>query len=405
MKILRLLSSLFAATLLAAGLAGAEDTIVLGTSLSITGKYSISGKGARDGYELAVRRVNEKGGVKIGGKSYKLKFIFEDDASDAAKGAQIFEKLMTKDALRFMVGPYSTPLTGPTSEVTEKHGGIMIDCCGADRALFRRGYKGFFGVLSTAEKYLSPAVDLLASAAENSGKDTKTIKIAVAVEPEPFSRDVRAGVLDEAKRYGMQVVLNEELPKDLNDMTAILEKVKQVKPDALFVTGHDKGATTAAKQIGEMKVYVPMVALTQCDTAHLAEKFTSAEYFVCSSQWDDSLPFRDPWVGTAKDFADEFEKAYHYKAAYIPAQAAAAVLVYVNAFERANSLDVAKVREAIATTNLRTFFGVVRFEENGTNPARSPLLFQIQKGQLKIVYPSQWEESKLIFPTPSWSNR
>src|SRR5581483_10009175 len=136
--------AVFAAVLGAASAQG-EETIVLGTSLSITGKYANSGKGARDGYALAVKRINEKGGIKIGRNKYHLKFVYEDDASTPDKGAQIFEKLMTKEGVRFTLGPYSTPLTGPTSQVVEKHGGIMIDCCGADRGLFQKGYKGFFG--------------------------------------------------------------------------------------------------------------------------------------------------------------------------------------------------------------------------------------------------------------------
>ena len=49
------------------------DTIVLGAAVSLTGKYSTNGKNTQDGYELVVKRINEMGGVKVGGKSYKLK--------------------------------------------------------------------------------------------------------------------------------------------------------------------------------------------------------------------------------------------------------------------------------------------------------------------------------------------
>jgi len=49
------------------------DTVVLGAAVSLTGKYSVNGKNTKDGYDLAVKRINEMGGVKVGGKSYKLK--------------------------------------------------------------------------------------------------------------------------------------------------------------------------------------------------------------------------------------------------------------------------------------------------------------------------------------------
>jgi branched-chain amino acid transport system substrate-binding protein len=47
--------------------------------VSLTGKYSIDGKYTKDGYDLAVRRINELGGVKLWGKSHKLKILYYDD--------------------------------------------------------------------------------------------------------------------------------------------------------------------------------------------------------------------------------------------------------------------------------------------------------------------------------------
>ena len=51
------------------------DTIILGSAISLTGKYSTNGIHAQNGYEIAVKRINEMGGVKVGGKAYKLKVI------------------------------------------------------------------------------------------------------------------------------------------------------------------------------------------------------------------------------------------------------------------------------------------------------------------------------------------
>ena len=45
------------------------DTIVFGAAVSFTGKYSTNGKHTKNGYDLAVKRINEMGGVKVGGKN------------------------------------------------------------------------------------------------------------------------------------------------------------------------------------------------------------------------------------------------------------------------------------------------------------------------------------------------
>ncbi|MCH7832799.1 MAG: amino acid ABC transporter substrate-binding protein, partial [Proteobacteria bacterium] len=61
-----------AAGLLAASPVSAKvegDTIILGSAISFTGKYSTNGIHAKNGYNLGVKRINEMGGVKVGGKS------------------------------------------------------------------------------------------------------------------------------------------------------------------------------------------------------------------------------------------------------------------------------------------------------------------------------------------------
>ena len=95
----------------------------------------------------------------------------------------------------------------------------------------------------------------------------------MAFENDPFSLDVRAGVADDAARHGMKVVIDDKLPRNLSDMSATLTKVKALKPDLLVVSGHSKGAATATRQIGEMKIDVPMIAITHCEAADVTGKF------------------------------------------------------------------------------------------------------------------------------------
>ena len=84
-----------------------------------------------------------------------------------------------------------------------------------------------------------------------------------------FSQDVRAGIVEAAKKYGMQIVIDDKLPDAFTDMSATLTKVKALKPDALLISGHEKGALTAARQIAEQKIDVPLLAMTHCDSADI----------------------------------------------------------------------------------------------------------------------------------------
>ena len=407
MKKITLLSSLMAAVAMLfsqASLAASDcGEITIGSAISLTGKYATNGVHAQKGYEYAISKIKENGGVKVGGKCYNFKVIYYDDESKGDRGATLAERLISQDKVQYMLGPYSSGMTKAIAPVTEKYKIPMIEAEGASRSLFNKGYKYLFAVLSTSEQYLASAIALAAEKAEEQGKSASSVKIAIAVENDPFSLDVRAGVLDDAKSFDMKIIIDEKLPRDLSDMSAILTKVKLLKPDVLIVSGHSKGAATAVRQISEQNIKVPMIAITHCEAADVTGNFgAAADDILCATQWSESLSYSDPLFGTAGEYEMGFKAAYpEYKTKKVPyqtAQATAAVYVYKDAFERANSLDKEKVRDAISATNMKTFYGGIKFSKSGNNVAKPMVLRQIQNGKYNVVAPSAFASHKLNWP-------
>ena len=383
-----------------------SDTIVFGAAVSFTGKYSTNGKHTKNGYDLAVERINEMGGVKVGNKTYKIKIQYYDDESTPARAGQLADRLIKQDGIKFILGPYGSGPTKGIVPITEKYKIPMVEANGASRALFNKGYRYLFAVLSTSEKYLAESINLLAEEFKKEGRDPKTAKVAIAVENDPFSMDIRAGILEDAEKYGMQIVIDDKLPKELTDMTATLTKVKALRPDLLIVSGHSKGAALAVRQTAQMKVDVPMLAATHCEAADIIGKFGGdANYTLCATQWAPTMTYKDRWFGFAGDYAERFEKKYGYVPPYQAAESSAAVLVYVDALERAGSLDTEKVRDALAATNLQTFYGWIDFDETGKNIAKPMVLRQVQKGEYVPVAPSKFAAGQVIYPRPKWRDR
>jgi branched-chain amino acid transport system substrate-binding protein len=373
------------------------DTINLGAAISLTGKYSTDGINAQNGYEFAIKKLNEMGGVSVDGKSYKLAVTYYDDESTPARGAQLAERLIQQDGIQFMLGPYSSGLTKAIAPVTEQYGVPMIEAEGASRSLFTQGYKNLFAVLSTSEQYLRTAITLAAEQAQADGRTLADVKVALAFENDPFSLDVRAGVVEDVELFGMQIVVDDKLPRDLADMSTTLTKVRALKPDVLVVSGHAKGAATLARQVGEMNIQVPMIALTHCESADIVGKFgKTVDNFFCPTQWAETLTYSDEYFGSAADFDVAFKQMYpNYETVpYQSAQASAAVLVWKDAFERAGSFDVDTVRQAIADTNMETFYGAIKFAPEGNNIAKPMVLRQIQDGQYHVVAPTEWAATK-----------
>ena len=380
-------------------------TIELGAAISLTGKYATNGVNTKDGYEYAIQKIRENGGVMVGDKCYNFNVTYYDDESKGDRGATLAERLINQDGVQYMLGPYSSGLTTAIAPVTEKYGIPMVEAEGASRSLFNKGYKYLFAVLSTSEQYLASAITLAAEKATEEGKSPSDVTVAVAVENDPFSLDIRAGILEDAAKYDMKIVVDEKLPRDLSDMTSILTKVKLVKPDVLVVSGHSKGAATAVRQISEQGVSVPLVAMTHCESADVVGNFgDAAENILCSTQWDETLTYEDEIFGTAAEYNTGIKEAFPAYAdravPYQTAQASAAVYVYADAFTRAGSLDKDAVRDALAQTDMMTFYGGVKFSEAGNNIAKPMVLRQIQGGAYKVVAPSAFAAADLIWPRP-----
>ena len=382
------------------------DKIVLGAAVSLTGKYSSNGVHTQNGYNMAVDRINSMGGIKVGGKTYKFEIIYYDDESNPKRAAQLAERLISQDGVEFMLGPYSSGLTKAMAPVTEKYGVPMVEANGASRSLFTKGYKYLFAVLAPANLYLDVAIR---TAVELNGG--KGVNIAMAFEQDAFSQDVRLGIVDAAEDTGSKIVIDDKLPKELNDMAATLAKVKAVKPDVLVVSGHTKGALTAIRQIAEMKVDVPMLAMTHCDAAKLSKQHgKNAQYALCASQWHKTLTYKDKWFKDGMTYDADFTEMFGYAPPYQAAESSAALLVFKDAFERANSFDQKKVRDALAATDMQTFYGNIKFAPGGQNVSKPMVLFQVicdssGKCENKVVAPLKWASAKLIHPVPKWSER
>ena len=105
----------------------------------------------------------------------------------------------------------------------------------------------------------------------------------------------------------------------------------------------------------------------------------------------------------------DFTKMFGYAPPYQAAESSAALLVFKDAFERANSFDQKKVRDALAATDMQTFYGNIKFAPGGQNVSKPMVLFQVMcdggKCENKVVAPHKWASAKLIHPIPKWSER
>jgi branched-chain amino acid transport system substrate-binding protein len=126
-----------------------------------------------------------------------------------------------------------------------------------------------------------------------------------------------------------------------------------------------------------------------------------AEHLLEPIQWSSNMPWKDELFGiTAGEYADRFEKEFGYKPDYHPPQSSAAMIVYHRAIEKAASLEPQQVRDAVAATDIMTFYGPIRFNEKGQNVAKAMGVVQIQNGTPVVVFPPEHKQAEIVYPLP-----
>src|SRR3974390_787471 len=96
------LALLAAAALLLATPALAEDTITIGFTASQTGPLNNDSLAQMRGFELWRDEVNAAGGLKGGGKQYKIGLVSYDDESQNVRVQQLYTRLITQDKAQFL---------------------------------------------------------------------------------------------------------------------------------------------------------------------------------------------------------------------------------------------------------------------------------------------------------------
>src|ERR1041385_4582679 len=120
----------------------ADDTIKIGVVLPTTGSESKPGAYQKEGIELAIKQINDAGGVMVKSKGKKLKIeeVFYDDGTDSKKSASLVERAMSSDNAVAVLGGYSTALGTAESVMADRYKTPWLTTGAGATAIFGKGY-------------------------------------------------------------------------------------------------------------------------------------------------------------------------------------------------------------------------------------------------------------------------
>src|SRR5271167_3645349 len=380
---------------------GYAQNITIGMTMSKTGALNVDSLEQYRGFELWRDQVNGAGGIKAGGKSYKIQFVSYDDESNPKRVQQLYSRMILQDNADFLFSPYSSSLTATAAIVTEQYGKIMLTTGAAEGKTYTLGNHSLFQMFAPGTEYLKGALDALKS------KDPKAT-VAFVYEDASFSNSVVDPAKAYAQQIGMNVVFSERYAPNTTDFSALIDKVIASKATVLLGGGHYADGSTLAKQLYEHKVPLKMITLLVApDSDKWTELGDAAVGVMVPSQWEPQSAFKAQYGPSGADFAKAYTAKYNAQPSYESAGGYASGLILQRAIEQTGSTDTAKVADALNKTDITTFYGRTKFStaanDHGLQVGHAMVLAQWQKdksGKLvkQVVWPLAAKSANLVYP-------
>ncbi len=203
------------------------------------------------------------------------------------------------------------------------------------------------------------------------------------------------------------VVNNQSYPADTKDLSCTLNQVKATGADLLIGSGHLDDSLVMMKQVKSLGLNFKGIGLS---VGPSTPEFSAAlgkdgDYVFSGVQWVPEQKSTGAIIGSAQDYIQAFQKKYNIIPEYHSADGAAAGLALQLAIEKAGSLDREKVRDALASLDVDTFYGHLKFDSRGANADKPMVVIQLQDGGKNInVWPLP-ATGKILWPTPAWDKR
>ena len=245
-----------AIALLAGTPAGAQQQpIRIGVLQPMTGPLTKNGVENYTAMEIARDMINERGGVN----GRKVELLLADIPSPTAAISET-ERLITTDGIKITIGSGVSPLAIAVSQTAERHGVFHWETAGAADIITKRGFKYTFQVGPAAYRYSHAAVDFtLEELTRKLGKSAADLRVALLWENRAFGKSVGDGVRAYCPAEEIKLVYDEGYDQFLTDMTPIVQRLKDVKPDVLLAISFPNDAILFQRKAKELDFNVAAI--------------------------------------------------------------------------------------------------------------------------------------------------
>ncbi len=352
----------------------AADVIKLGANLELTGGQASFGNSALKGAQLAVKEVNDAGGVL--GK--KIELVEADNASKSEEATRAAQKLITTNKVVAIIGSTTSTNTLGIVPVAQEKGVPLVSSSATNPKVTVDERSGKLNEWVFRASFIDPFQGQVMA---NFATDTLKAKTAVIYTDtsSDYSKGLQTFFKETFTKNGGTILGEESYQQKDSDFKAVLTRIKEAKPDVIYLPGYYEEVGKIIKQARELGITVPFMGGDGWDSPQLAEIAGAAAlnntYMSNHYSPEDSAP-------EVKSFVDAYKAA---NGGVVPDGMAAlgydAVKLVVDGLKRADSTEPAKLRDALAATkDLQLATGKITM--NGTHdPVKAAVVLKFVEGK------------------------
>jgi len=349
----------------------AQDVVKIGLSAPLTGDWAEYGNDFKRAVTMVIDRVNRMGGIH--GKRVEL--VISDSRGDPKESVLIAEKFVGDRDVIAEIGDFSSSSCMAAAPIYEKADMTQLSPTSSHMDFTKKG-RNMFRVVAT-QGYEGPYN------ARWAVKDLGKKRLATIYINNDWGVDANKYFTQEARKLGAEIVAEEAFVPGEKDFTAILTKLKGLKPELIYLPTFYADAAAILNQAKRMRFEPVVMANSSLFSQKTIELGGDAvEGIIIPANYFSADP-----RPAAQEFTREYEALYGAVPNQFAALAYDAANLMVAALHKVGVDDRSKVKEGLES--LRGFQGATGSISyaNGHDPEKELVRITIKNGEWVLYQP------------------
>ena len=358
------------------------------------------GKELMRGYEIALDEIKNSGGIN----GCALNLIVKDDQNSPVEAEKAARELIEVNKVPVILGSYASSCTLEIAKVANEMKVPLIVPNSTSTLITQMGYQWVFRLPASSIGMLETAFNWLQTVTDPASPPS----LAIIYQYNLSGTSTASTFLNLAAQKGWSVVSYAKFLTGTSDFKAILDSMRNVNPDVIFITADAADDVSFLLQQMRDKNINPkaIIGITGAfaDPDFITKNKTNADYLIIGSQWSPGVPWQDEKGNTTGSFIRDFQARYESLPGNRSIQSYLALklvqTVLMQALTKGKTELPQNIQQALLSfTSDNTLFGPIRFDAFGQN-AHPALLTQIKEGESSLIFPPEFRTKKAIFPMP-----